>query len=64
MNSVFENVAELLHCFIKGVARVGKSHLVKILTYFLTKSFNLDSETSDKKKFFFRGSNWCSCIEY
>ena len=53
MNSVFENVAELLHFFITGVARVGKSHLVKILTYFLTKSFNLDSETSDKKKFFF-----------
>ena len=64
MNSVSENDAELLHFFITGVARVGKSHLVKILTYFLTKSFNLYSETSDKKIIFFSCSNWSRCIEY
>ena len=50
MNSVFENVVEPLHLFIKGGGGVGKSHLVKILASFLTKTFNLYSGTPDKKK--------------
>ena len=50
MNSVFENVVEPLHLFITGSAVVGKSHLVKILTSFLTKTFNLYSGTPDQKK--------------
>ena len=33
MNSVFENVLEPLHLFITGSTGVGKSHLVKILTF-------------------------------
>ena len=64
MNSVFENVVELLHLFITGGAGVGKSHLVKILTSFSTKTFNLYSGTLDKKKNITSCSNWCSCIEY
>ena len=47
MNSVFENVVEPLHLFITGSAVVGKSHLVKILTSFLTKTFNLHSGAPD-----------------
>ena len=50
MNSVFENVVEPLHLFITGGAWVGKSYLVKILTSFLTKTFNLYSGTPDRKK--------------
>ena len=50
MNSVFENVVEPLHLFIIGRAGVGKSHLVKILTSFSTKTFNLYLGTLDKKK--------------
>ena len=50
MNSVFENVVEPLHLVITGGAGVGKSHLVKILTSFLTKTFNLYSGKPDKKK--------------
>ena len=53
MNSVFENVVEPLHLVITGDAGVGKSHLVKILTSFLTKAFNLYSRTPDKKKILF-----------
>ena len=48
MNSVFENLVEPLHLFITGVAGIGKSHLVKILTSFLTKMFNLYSGTPVK----------------
>ena len=50
MNSVFENVVEPLHLVITGGAGVGKSYLVKILTSFLTKPFNLYSGKPDKKK--------------
>ena len=50
MNSVFENVVEPLHLFITGGSGVGKSHLLKILISFLTKTFNLYSGTSDNKK--------------
>ena len=50
MNSAFEDVVEPLHLFITGGVGVGKSHLVKILTSFLTKTFNLYSGTPDKKK--------------
>ena len=50
MNSVFENVVEPLHLFITGSAVAGKSHLLKILTSFLTKTFNLYSGAPDKKK--------------
>ena len=48
MNSVFENVVEPLHLFITDGAGVVKSYLVKILTSFLTKTFNLFSGTPDK----------------
>ena len=48
MNSVFENLVEPLHLFITGAAGIGKSHLVKILTSFLTKMFNLYSGTPVK----------------
>ena len=50
MNSVFQNVSEPLHLFITGNTGDGKSHLVKILTFFLTKTFNFYSGTPDKKK--------------
>ena len=49
-NLVYENVVEPLHLFITGSVGVGKSHLVKILPSFLTKTFNLCSGTPDKKK--------------
>ena len=57
MNSVFANVVEPFNLFITGGAGVGKSRLVKILTSFLTKTFNLVI-------FIISCSNWCSCIEY
>ena len=63
MKSVFENVVKPLHLLITGGAGVGKSHLVKILTSFLTKAFNLYSGRPDKKKNITSWSNWCSCIE-
>ena len=37
------NVVEPLHWFITGDAGFGKSHVIKIVTSFLTKSFNLYS---------------------
>ena len=49
MNSVFETVVEALNLFFTSGAGVGKSHLVEVLTSFLTKSFNLYSVTPDKK---------------
>ena len=64
MSSVFENVVKPLHLFINGGEVVGISHLVKILTSFLIKTFNLCLGTPDKRKNITSCSNWCSCIEY
>ena len=63
MNSIFKNVVESLHEFIIGGAGVGKSHLVKILTFFFFKLLIYIDEHQIKKSIT-SCSSWCSCIEY
>ena len=49
--NINKNVSvELLKLFITGGAGVGKSHLMKTICMFLTKTFNLYSGSPDKPK--------------
>lgn len=50
MNSNTSIVCNPISIFISGGAGVRKSHLVKTITLFLSKTFNLHSETPEKLK--------------